>query len=123
MAKKILFVEDDRALQKALGEALKNEGYEMISAFTGEDGLKMAEKEKPDLILLDLILPKMYGLDVLKKLKENFQTKEIPVVILTNVEKIEDVEKAIEMGAKGYLIKTYYTLKDILEKVKKELEK
>ena len=94
--KKILFVEDEEALQKTLGEILKQEGYEVVSASDGENGLSLVKSEKPDLILLDLILPKMNGFEVLKKLKADTECQEIPVIVLTNLEGIGDVGKAIE---------------------------
>ena len=120
--KKILFIEDESALQKTFGENLKQEGYEMISALDGETGLRLAKSEKPDLILLDLILPKIHGFDVLKKLKGDKETKDIPVIVLTNLEKIEDVDKALELGATTYLIKAQYSLEEVVEKIKKVLQ-
>jgi len=122
MPKTILFIEDESALQKTFGEILSQEGYEMIPALDGETGLKMAKTKKPDLILLDLILPKVHGFDVLKQLKEDPETKEIPVIILTNLEGIGDVDKAIGLGATTYLVKAQYTLEEVLEKIKKALE-
>jgi len=119
--KTILFIEDESTLQKTFGDLLSQEGYKMISALDGEIGLKLAEKEEPDLILLDLILPKMHGFEVLKKLKEDPKTKETPVIILTNLEEIEDVDKALELGATTYLVKASYTLGEVLEKVKKAI--
>ncbi len=119
--KKILFVEDEEALQKTLSEILKQEGYEVSSAFNGEDGLKLAQSQKPDLILLDLIMPKMDGFETLKRLKAYEETKDIPVIVLTNLEGIGDVGKAIELGATTYLVKAQYSLEEVLEKVKKAL--
>ena len=119
--KKILFIEDESALQKALEDILKQEGYKMISALDGETGLRLAESEKPDLILLDLILPKMRGFEVFKKLKKGSKTKNIPVIILTNLEGMKDINQAIELGATTYLVKTQYTIKEVIEKVKKAL--
>ena len=119
--KKILFIEDESALQKALEDILKQEGYKMISALDGETGLRLAESEKPDLILLDLILPKMRGFEVFKKLKEGSKTKNIPVIILTKLEGMKDINQAIELGATTYLVKTQYTMKEVIEKVKKAL--
>ncbi len=115
----ILFVEDESALQKTIGEVLKQEGYELISALNGAIGLRMAKEKKPDLIILDLVLPKMNGFDVLKKLKENIDTKNIPVIVLTNLEAMNDIDRAIELGATTYLVKAQYTLEEIIEKVKK----
>ena len=121
MSKKILFVEDESALQKTFGDVLTKEGYDMISALDGEVGLKLAKERKPDLILLDLILPKMDGFEVLKQLKKEVETKAIPVIVLTNLERVVDIEKAIEAGATTYLVKANYTLEEVLEKIKKAL--
>lgn len=117
--KKILFVEDESALQKAFTDILTRAGYKVVSALDGEIGLRLAKSEKPDLILLDLVLPRLHGFDVLKRLKEDLELREIPVIVLTNLERIEDVEKAIELGAKTYLVKTQYTIEEVIEKIKK----
>ncbi len=119
--KKILFIEDEYTLQKTFGEILKPEGYEVIPALDGEIGLRLAKNKKPDLILLDLILPKVNGFEVLKKLKEDEATKDIPVIVLTNLEGIRDIDKAIELGATTYLVKADYSLKEVVEKIKKAL--
>ena len=121
MPKTILFIEDESALQKTVGDLLRGEGYEMISALDGEVGLRLAKEKKPDLILLDLILPRVHGFDVLKRLKEDPKTKEIPVIVLTNLEGLGDVDKAIELGANTYLVKAQYTLQEVVEKVEKAL--
>lgn len=93
----------------------------MESAYDGETGLKLAEQKKPDLILLDLILPKVNGFEVLKKLKAEKETKDIPVVVLTNLEGIEDIDEAINLGATTYLVKTQYEIEEVLVKIKKIL--
>jgi len=121
--KKILFIEDESALQKAFGDILSNAGYELKSALDGEVGLRLAESEKPDLVLLDLTLPKLNGFEVLEKLKTNPETKKIPVIILTNLERMEDVDRAIELGAMTYLVKAQYKLEEVIEKIKKAIEK
>ena len=120
--KTILFIEDESALQKTFGELLTQEGYQMISALDGEIGLRLAKSKKPDLILLDLIMPKVDGFGVLKKLKEDEETKNIPVIVLTNLEELEDLDRAIELGATTYLIKANYYLEEVLEKIRKTLE-
>lgn len=120
--KTILFIEDEFAVQKTFGEVLTKEGYEVIQALDGEVGLKMAKAKKPDLILLDLVLPKVHGFDVLKQLKENKETKEIPVIVLTHMESIGDVDRAVELGATTYLVKAQYTLEELIEKIKKAIE-
>lgn len=120
--KTILFIEDESALQKTLGEILTQEGYEMVFALDGEVGLKLAKTKKPDLILLDLILPKIHGFEVLKKLKEDKETKDIPIIVLTNLEGIADVDKALQLGATTYLVKAQYSLEEVVEKIKKTLK-
>ncbi len=120
---KVLFIEDESALQKTIGDVLKKQGYEIISAMDGAKGIRLAESETPDLILLDLILPKMDGFEVLRRLREGPKTRDIPIVILTNLERMEDVEKALELGAKTYLTKANYTIDEVVEKVKKALGK
>jgi CheY-like chemotaxis protein len=115
--KTILFVEDESALQKTFGEILTQEGYSMVSALDGEAGLRMAQSKKPDLVLLDLILPRINGFEVLKTLKENEATKNIPVIVLTNLGSMEDIDKAISLGAKAYLVKAEYKLEEVLEKI------
>ena len=119
--KTILFIEDESALQKTFSDLLGTKGYNVISALNGQIGLDLAAKKNPDLILLDLILPKVHGLDVLKQLKENPVTKNIPIIILTNLDGIKDIEKALELGATTYLVKAQYSLEEVVEKVKKAL--
>lgn len=116
--KKILFIEDESVLQKTFDSAFKNEGYEVISALDGETGVNLAKTQKPDLILLDMVLPKLTGFEVLKKLKENPETKRIPVIILTNLERMSDIDKALELGATTYLVKVNYSLDEVIKKVK-----
>jgi CheY-like chemotaxis protein len=123
MPKKILFIEDESSLQKTFSDILGPEGYEIISALDGEIGLRLAKTKNPDLILLDLILPKVHGFEVLKELKTDPKTKEIPVIVLTNLEEMGDVEKALELGATTYLVKVQYTLEEVVEKIKKIIEK
>lgn len=120
--KKILFIEDAMALQKTFGDILRKGGYEMTSALDGEEGLKLAKTEKPDLILLDLILPKVDGFEVLRRLKEDPGTKKIPIIVLTNLEDIEDINKALELGVTTYLVKASYGPNEVLEKIKETLK-
>lgn len=122
MPQTILFVEDESALQKTLGDALEREGYKVVKALDGEIGLKLAQTQKPDLILLDLILPRKDGFEVLKELKAEPETAKIPVIILTNLERMQDIEKALNQGATTYLIKANYTLEEVIEKVRQALE-
>ena len=116
--KKILIVEDEQALEKTLGEILTQEGYKVIAASDGEMGLTLAQDSNPDLVLLDLILPKMSGFEVLKQLKGNNLTKDIPVIVLTNLESVEEVDKAVSLGATTYLVKSQYSLEELVSKIK-----
>jgi len=118
----ILFVEDEPTLQKLVGRFLEKEGYQVISALNGETGLKLSKKMKPDLILLDLILPKKDGFEVLEELKKDEETKDIPVIILTNLEGSGDVEKALSLGATTYLVKANYELAEVVRKIKETLK-
>jgi len=119
--KKILFIEDEPIIQKAISRFLEQEGYEVKNALDGELGLKIAKKMIPDLILLDLILPKKNGFEVLKELKKDELTKNIPVIALTNLEESDNIEKVLSLGASAYLIKANYKLEEIVEKIKQVL--
>ena len=120
--KKILFIEDESAIHKPLSDALETEEYEIISALDGEAGLRLAKEKKPDLILLDLVLPKIDGFGVLKALKADEATESIPVIVLTNLEQMEDIQKAIDLGARTYLVKSNYNLKEVVGMIKKATE-
>ncbi|MBI2637825.1 MAG: response regulator [Candidatus Sungbacteria bacterium] len=121
MKKKILYIEDEPALQKALAAMFLAEGLEAFQALDGESGIRIAKEKKPDIILLDLILPKMNGFAVLQKLKGDPETKDIPVLVLTNLEGVGDIEKVIDMGAVSYLVKTNYPLSELVSRVKRYL--
>ncbi len=120
--KKILIIEDEQVLQKTLEKFLIDEGYNLVSATDGEIGLKLARTQKPNLIMLDLILPKLNGFEVLKELKANKETKNIPVIILTNLETMDDINKALELGATTYLVKVNYKLEEIVEKIEQTIQ-
>jgi DNA-binding response OmpR family regulator len=120
---KILIVEDEEILLTALTEELKQEGFETIGAKDGEEGVEMAAKEQPDLILLDLVMPRLDGIGALKQIKENAETKEIPVVILTNLSDYDKISDALSLGAMDYLVKANYRLEDLVNKVKTVLER
>ena len=122
MSKTILFVEDEPTLQKVAGEILRQEGFIVKSATDGEEAMRIIKTEKPDLVLLDLILPKKDGFEVLKEMKADTQTKGIPVIILTNLEGTQDVERALELGAMNYLVKANYELDDTVKRVKDVLK-
>ncbi len=121
--KKILFIEDESALQKTLSDMMPKEKYKIISALDGETGLRLARSQEPDLILLDLRLPQKNGFEVLKLLKQEKSTSHIPVIILTNLEGAEDIQKALSLGATTYLVKANYDLQEVIEKIEKTLDK
>jgi len=117
-SKKILFIEDEPDLQRTMGEYFIRSGFNILKALDGEIGLNLAKKEMPDIILLDLILPKMDGFQVLAGLKNDPKTKNIPVIVLTNLEGTIDVEKALRLGATTYLVKANYDLSELVERIK-----
>lgn len=115
---KILVVEDEEILLTALLEELKQEGFEVAGAHDGVEGVEKAVTEKPDLILLDLVMPRLDGLGALKQMKENTLTKDIPVVILTNLSDYDKVSEALSLGAMDYLVKANYRLEELVDKIK-----
>jgi len=118
---KILLVEDDGFLASIYAQKLELEGFEVSLATNGEDGLRLATKDKPALILLDLLMPKMDGFEVLEKLKEEKSLKDIPVLVLTNLGQREDVERCMKMGAIGYIIKAHSLPNETVKRVKEIL--
>ncbi|HOK00607.1 MAG TPA: response regulator [Candidatus Pacearchaeota archaeon] len=116
--KKVLIVEDDKFLRELMAQKLIKEDYDVVEAIDGEDGLSKAKETKPDLILLDLILPGIDGFEVLAKLKEDVSVSEIPVVILSNLGQREDIERGLKLGAVDFLIKAHFTPQEIVNKVK-----
>jgi len=122
MAKRILIVEDDKFLRELILHKLIKEGYDVIEAADGEEGIKKATEEKPDLALLDLILPGIDGFEVLYRMKASPETSSIPVIILSNLGQKDDVEKGMRLGASDYLIKAHFTPGEIIGKIKGLLE-
>ena len=107
---KILIVEDEEILLTALSEELKQEGFEVVGAKDGVEGVAKTVSEKPDLVLLDLVMPRLDGIEALKQMKDNPEIKEIPVVILTNLSDYDKVSDALSLGAMDYLVKANYRL-------------
>lgn len=119
---KILLVDDDPLLVRMYQKKLENDGYTVATATDGEAGLSKVAEFLPDLILLDIMMPKLNGLIVLKKLKENAQTAKIPVIMLTNVgSSDEDAERGLELGAVAYLVKAVNRPSTVVSKVKEIL--
>lgn len=119
--KTVLLVEDDTFLLSMYTTKFELENFKVLAAEDGEKGLKMALKENPDIILLDIMLPKIDGLEVLKKLKADSKTKNIPVILLTNLSQKNEIEQALSLGADDYLIKAHFMPSEVVEKIKKTL--
>ena len=117
MKKNILLVEDDLFLIDIYKRKLEASGFEVKVAETGAKALKMAREEKPDLVLLDIVLPEMAGWEVLEKLKKEYPP--LKIVLLTNLSQREEVEKGLKLGAEKYIIKSQYTPSDVVKEVKK----
>ena len=118
---KILIAEDDNILSKAINTALKQQGFETYAAKDGQEALIKAKQFKPDLILLDLIMPKISGEDVLAQLKKDEETRPIPVLVMTVKSELEAISRCAELEAKGYFIKAHNTLEKIVKEIKKAL--
>jgi CheY-like chemotaxis protein len=119
--RRILVAEDDRFLRKAAEMALKRQGYTVLTAADGEEALRAARSVLPDLILLDLIMPKLNGFDVLQALKKDAPTAHIPVIILSNLGQDRDVQQAMDAGATAYFIKTDLSLQALVQRVEETL--
>ncbi len=115
---KILLVEDDTFLVEMYTTKFELEGFDVVTAEDGARGLELAKKENPDIILLDILMPKMDGFEVLDALKKDATTAKIPVVLLTNLGQKDDVKKGFEKGAVGYLIKAHFMPSEVVDKIK-----
>lgn len=120
--KKIVIVEDDEFLRSLNAKRLETEGFKVAVAVDGQNAIDLIPKEKPDLIFLDLLLPGIDGFEVLKKIKADDQTKNIPVVVFSNLGQKEDIEKAHSLGATDFLVKANFTLDDVVAKIKEILK-
>lgn len=119
---KILIVEDDTFISRMYEAKLNNLGYDVKIAENGQDGLQIVKEWLPDLILLDLILPILDGFEVLKELKADINFKNIPIIILSNLDQKENIEKGISLGADDYIIKAQFTPSEVVEKIEKCLK-
>jgi CheY-like chemotaxis protein len=119
-ARRVLLAEDSRFLRKAAGAMLRRQGFTVLTAEDGEETLRLARAEIPDLILLDLIMPKMQGFEVLKALKSDPQTSPIPVVILSNLGQESDSKTAREMGALDYWVKANLELEELVRRIEEK---
>lgn len=115
---KILVIEDDRFLRGLLTQKLDGEGFDVDVAIDGDEGMKKIVEGKPQVVLLDIILPGMDGFEILKKMQSDPELSKIPVMLLTNLGQQEDIERGLRLGAKGYLIKAHFTPAEIVDKIK-----
>lgn len=122
MSHKILIVEDDDFLRSLAVTKLEKEAFTVFMAPNGQEGLAIAQKEIPDLIILDLMLPIMSGFDVLAQLKATDTTKGIKVIVFSNLGEESDIKKCLDMGANDYLVKANFTLDELVEKIKTLLQ-
>ncbi len=119
---KILVVEDDRFLREMISRKLDKEGYEVVQAVDGEQGEEKIKEEKPDLVLLDLILPGIDGFEVLERVKKDPEVSEIPVMILSNLGQKSEIERGLSLGAVDFLIKAHHTPGEIVEKMREKMQ-
>ncbi len=122
-AKRILIVEDDRFLRKAAETILRRHGFAVCTAVDGEEALQIVHAKVPDLILLDLIMPKLQGFEVLRLLKQDPRTRQIPVVVLSSLGQDTDTQHALQAGAAGYLIKSNLSFQELVSQVQNALDR
>lgn len=118
---KILLIEDDSFLSDLYKNSFEGAGHSVVQALEPEEALKTALATYPDLVILDLIMPRISGLEVLKKLKEDSKTAVVPVIVLSNIKDEKIRKQAVELGAKGYIVKTSITPEQLPEEIKKYL--
>ncbi len=117
----ILIVEDDKFLLEILEEEFSKNGFKVVAVRDGEQGLEAAANYKPELILADILMPKMDGITMLTKLRSNPATKNIPAIILTNLNDTENIDKALETGVYDFLVKSDWEPKDLVKRVREKL--
>jgi len=120
-SKKVLVVEDDEHISKVYAIKLEKEGVTVVIARDGEEAIEMVQKEKPDLVLLDLMIPKKDGFEVLEEMKKIPDVANIPVIILSNLGQKADQDRALALGASEYLVKVDYPIQEVINHAKKYL--
>lgn len=120
---KVLLIEDDLPMVKMYNTKLVKENFEIEVAYTGEEGLEKIKEWKPDLVVLDLMIPKIGGMELLEKLRADPKTKNLPVIILSNLSQEQDITKSRQLGVKDFMIKANYTPSQVVEKIKSYLKK
>jgi CheY-like chemotaxis protein len=122
MPHKILLVEDDRFLRELMSQKLVKMGYDLVAAVDGEEGVEQAKSEKPEIILLDIMLPGIDGFGVLTQVKADPSTADIPVIMLSNLGQREDIDRALKLGATDFLVKAHFTPQEIIDKIEQYLK-
>jgi len=117
--KKVLIIEDEKFLLEMYQMRLISADYEVLTAQDGKTGLHLAVEEKPDLIVLDIVMPEISGFEVLRMLKKDPDTKDIPVLVFSNLGQQEEIEKGLKLGADDYIVKTEVTPTQLIEKIDK----
>lgn len=120
-AKKILIIEDEKIMIELLQQKLAGEGYEVQVAEEGEEGLRRMRKMKPDLVLLDIIMPKMGGMEVLERAQKDKELKKIPIIVISNSGQPVEIDKVQKLGARDWLIKTDFDPQEVIKKVKEQI--
>jgi len=121
MSKKVLIVEDEEIVLELIQKKLTKEGYETLLVKNGEEGLEVMKKTKPDLILLDVLLPKIGGFEVLEEMQKDLELKKIPVIIISNSGQPVELDRAKKLGAKDWLIKTEFNPQEVVDKIVKQI--
>lgn len=121
MSKKILVIEDELALSQVLSDRFTEEGFDVQTAGDGEEGLKKATEWKPDLVLLDIVMPRMDGMTMLHELRKTPEGKNMPVILLTNLSDTQDVYQAMANGVYDFLVKSHWDLDDLIHEVRGKL--
>jgi len=120
---KILIIEDDESLVKIIDEALDKEKFDTILALEADEGIEKAILEKPAIIVLDILLPGKSGFECLKTLKERKETRDIPVIILSNLGQNEEIREGLQLGAVDYLVKADFSIDEVVNKITKAIKK
>ena len=121
MAKKILIIEDEKIISDLLERKLTREGYSVVITTNGIDGLAKMREDRPDMVLLDIIMPKMGGFEVMEEMNKDEALKDIPVIVVSNSGQPVEIDRIKKMGAKDWLIKTEFDPQEVSEKVKKQI--
>jgi DNA-binding response OmpR family regulator len=120
---KILVAEDDKLISGSLCDGLRSAGFEPFPAYDGEEAVAKAKEIKPDLVLLDIMMPKLDGIGVLWEFKSNPETEKLPVIVLTNIGDVETISKIVEAGATDYLLKSDQSIDEVVKKVNEVLSR